>query len=62
MPAQLIAEAIDVFKQGGFHLPPGLPQAAPNQLDHEGFEEGFHDGLYRNNLPCRSMIFRSRVF
>jgi hypothetical protein len=45
MPAQLIVEAIDVFKQGGFHLPPGLPQAAPNQLGHQGFEEGFHDGF-----------------
>jgi len=45
MPAPWIVEAIDVFKQGCFHLPPGLPQAAPNQLGLEGFEEGFHDGF-----------------
>jgi hypothetical protein len=33
MPASLIVEAIDVFKQGCFRL----PHAVPNQLVHEVF-------------------------
>jgi hypothetical protein len=29
MPASWIVEGIDVFEQGQFDLPPGLPYAAP---------------------------------
>ena len=45
MPALWIVEAIDVFKQGCFRLPRGLPQAALNQLSLKSFEEGFHVGV-----------------
>ena len=45
MPSSWIVETVNVFKQGGFHLPPGLPDATPDEFRHEGFEEGFDDGV-----------------
>ena len=47
MSTSYIAEAIDVFKQGCFRLPSGLPYAAPDQLGLERFEERFHDGVIK---------------
>ena len=45
MSASWIVEAIDVFKQDCFRLLPGLPYAAPNQLDLEGFEERLDNSI-----------------
>jgi hypothetical protein len=70
MPALWIVEAIDVFEQCYFRLPPGPPQAAPNQLSLKGFEESFNDGVVPrvkpedrlHNFLSHSLIFQSRIF
>ena len=39
MSAAGIIEAVDVFEEGDFDVPPGMPVSAPDQFGLEGFEE-----------------------
>ena len=34
-----VVEAVDVFEEGDFDVPPGMPVSAPDQFGLEGFEE-----------------------
>ena len=45
--AAWVVEAVDVFEEGDFDLPAGLPASAPGPFGFEGFEETF-DGSPRH--------------
>ena len=45
MSAAWVIETVDVFEDGNFHIPSGLPGLPPDQFGFYGFEEGFHCGI-----------------
>ena len=45
MSAARIVEAVDVFENGDFDLPAGLPISAPNHFRLDGFEEALNCGV-----------------